>query len=169
MDSNQDGTNAFFNNDSELAKALADMGNESTLSGNSVQKEEKKEEPVSIVSETGLNKEPEQPQPIANVQTQSQGQDAVSASIPPSASAENSGNSDLNSIRTSAIAELRPLIDRVSIAPDEKFALLITLFNANHDQSLLDPAFTAAREIENEEQKAEALLEVIRGINSLSD
>ena len=118
--------------------------------------------PAETAAPTEMPEPARAPEMDASAPTTSEPAPEASTSMP-------AGDGDLDSIRTSAIAELRPLLDKVEITPEEKFTLLVTLFNANHDQSLMDPAFAAAREITDDAHKAEALLEVIRDINSLSE
>lgn len=78
------------------------------------------------------------------------------------------GGGDLNSLKTSVLTDLRPVIENVSIEPDEKYGLLSTLFNANRDSTLIEPAYIAAREITDDTKRAEALLKIVHDIDSVN-
>jgi hypothetical protein len=82
--------------------------------------------------------------------------------------AANVGGGDFGSLKTSVLTDLRPVIEKVDISADEKYHLLSTLFNANHDQSLIEPAYVAARQIGDDTKRAEALLEIVHDIDSVN-
>ena len=79
-----------------------------------------------------------------------------------------SGTADLDSIKLSALKELRPLMDKVELPAEEKFDTYLMLIRSTDDQSLIGPAHTAAQGIGDEKRKAEALLEIIKEIDYLS-
>ncbi len=79
-----------------------------------------------------------------------------------------SGSSDLDSIKLSALKDLRPLMDKVDLPAEEKFDTYLMLLRSTDDSSLVGPAHAAAQGIADEKKKAEALLEVIKEIDYLS-
>ncbi len=77
-------------------------------------------------------------------------------------------NSDLNSIKKDALIELRPLVDKLDLAPEEKFDTYLLLLRSTDDQTLIAPAHAAAKNIADETRRAQALLDVIKEIDYLS-
>jgi hypothetical protein len=75
---------------------------------------------------------------------------------------------DLESIKKQALGELRPLVDKLDLAPDEKFDTYLLLLRSTDDQALIAPAYAAAQAITDESRKAQALLDVIKEIDYLS-
>jgi len=75
---------------------------------------------------------------------------------------------DLNTIKTDALNELRPLIGRVDLPAEEKFDTYLMLIRSTDDASLIAPAHAAAQNIADEKRKAEALLDIIKEIDYLS-
>jgi hypothetical protein len=78
------------------------------------------------------------------------------------------GNSDLESIKQNALTELRPLVDKLNVAPEEKFDTYLLLLRSTDDQALIAPAFEAARAIADEARRAQALLDIIKEIDYLA-
>lgn len=75
---------------------------------------------------------------------------------------------DLESIKKDALSELRPLVDKLNVAPEEKFDTYLLLLRSTDDQALIAPAHEAARNIADEARRAQALLDVIKEIDYLS-
>jgi hypothetical protein len=75
---------------------------------------------------------------------------------------------NLDSIKSQALTDLRPLIDRVDLPPEERFDAYLMLLRSTDDSTLVAPAHAAAQGISDEKRKAEALLEVIKEIDYLS-
>jgi len=78
------------------------------------------------------------------------------------------GGGDLESIKKDALSELRPLVDKLNVAPEEKFDTYLLLLRSTDDQALIAPAHEAARNIADEARRAQALLDVIKEIDYLS-
>lgn len=74
----------------------------------------------------------------------------------------------LDSIKQSALLELRPLIDKVELPAEEKFDTYLMLIRSTDDTSLIGPAHEAAQAITDEKRKAQALLDIIKEIDFLS-
>lgn len=77
-------------------------------------------------------------------------------------------SSDLDSIKKDALSELRPLVDKLDVTPEEKFDTYLLLLRSTDDQSLIGPAFASARVITDEARRAQALLDIIKEIDYLS-
>jgi len=75
---------------------------------------------------------------------------------------------DLDSIKKDALSELRPLVDKLNVAPEEKFDTYLLLLRSTDDKALIAPAHEAARNIADEARRAQALLDVIKEIDYLS-
>lgn len=86
-------------------------------------------------------------------------------SMPP---AMPSVSSDLESIKQEALGELRPLVDKLNVSPEEKFDTYLLLLRSTDDRDLIAPAHEAAKSITDEARKAQALLDIIKEIDFLS-
>ena len=75
---------------------------------------------------------------------------------------------ELDSIKKSALEELRPLVDKLDLPADEKFDTLLLLIRSTDDKSLVAAAHEAARSITDEAKRAQALLDVITEIDYFS-
>ena len=83
--------------------------------------------------------------------------------------APDSGNlQSLEGIRKDALSELRPLVDKLDMNPEEKFDLCLMLLRSTDDKTLIPTAHEAAKNIPDEAKRAQALLDVIREIDFLS-
>lgn len=76
---------------------------------------------------------------------------------------------DLENIKKEALGELRPLVDKLDLAPEEKFDTYLLLLRSTDDKALIPPAYAAAQSITDESRKAQALLDVIKEIDYLSN
>ena len=92
--------------------------------------------------------------------------DSMMAKMPPMPGSK--PNNDLDSIRKDALNELRPLVDKLDLAPDEKFDIYLLLLRSTDDTTLIAPAHEAAKNIADEAKRAEALLDIIKEIDFLS-
>jgi hypothetical protein len=75
---------------------------------------------------------------------------------------------DLEGIKKDALLELRPLVDKLDLAPEEKFDTYLLLLRSTDDKTLIAPAHTAAQAITDETRRAQALLDIIKEIDYLS-
>lgn len=78
-------------------------------------------------------------------------------------------NPVLDGIKKDALNELRPLVDKLNVSPEEKFDTYLLLIRSTDDQSLIAPAHDAAKEITDEARRAQALLDIIKEIDYLSN
>ncbi len=75
---------------------------------------------------------------------------------------------DLDSIKRDALTDLRPLVEKLDLAPEEKFDTYLLLLRSSDDKALIAPAYAAARNIADETRRAQALLDIIKEIDYLS-
>lgn len=78
------------------------------------------------------------------------------------------GDSPLDSIKKDALLELRPLVDKLNVDQEEKFDTYLLLIRSTDDASLIAPAHEAAKAITDETRRAQALLDVIKEIDFLT-
>lgn len=77
-------------------------------------------------------------------------------------------DSALEVVKQQALGELRPLVDKLKVEPDEKFDIYLLLLRSTDDKDLIAPAHEAAKAIPDESKRAQALLDVIKEIDFLS-
>ena len=78
------------------------------------------------------------------------------------------GSGELDGVKLDAINELRPLVDKLNISPEEKFDTYLLLIRSTDDKTLVAPAHEAAKAIADEARRAQALLDIIKEIDFLS-
>jgi len=74
-------------------------------------------------------------------------------------------NSELLSIKQDALQSLSPLLSQLEQSPEEKFRTTMMLIQAADDQSLIQTAYSAAKDISDEKIRAQALLDIVNEIN----
>ncbi len=148
MDDIQPQTTKPISDDQELAKVLAGVSQES----NNLDFEEAPA--ILAPAETDEKPTPEALQPPVP---------DLPGDVPPSANTD-----DLNNIKNDAISELRPLVDKLDLAPEEKFDTYLLLLRSTDDKELIAPAHIAAQSIADETRRAQALLDIIKEIDYLS-
>ena len=94
--------------------------------------------------------------------------DSTTTSSLPAPTPATTPSDDLEGIKKTALVELRPLIDKVELTPEEKFDTYLMLIRSTDDSSLIGPAHAAAQSISDEKRRAEALLDIIKEIDYLS-
>ena len=143
-----------ISDDQELAKVLAGVSKD-------VDNLQYEETP-SIIPDSQPNIDPApaiQTPPVPPVETY----------VPPvMKSAPAATNGDLDDIKQDALTELRPLVGKLELAPEEKFDTYLLLIRSTDDKSLIGPAHAAARAIPDETRRAQALLDIIKEIDYLS-
>jgi hypothetical protein len=88
----------------------------------------------------------------------------------PAAPAVSLGNDpSLELIKKDALAELRPLVDKLDLPADEKFDTLLLIIRSTDDRTLVQSAYDAAKNITDESKRAEALLDVVKEIDYFSN
>ncbi|HMI09060.1 MAG TPA: hypothetical protein VK497_01515 [Candidatus Saccharimonadales bacterium] len=139
-----------ISDDQELAKVLAGVNQQAEEAAAT---ETVEETPAPVVAEEPavepVDAAPVMPDPIAAV-----------ASVAP--------DGDLDAIKQEALGELRPLVDKLDVSPEEKFDTYLLLLRSTDDKALIGPAHEAARGIADEARRAQALLDIIKEIDYLS-
>ncbi len=141
-----------ISDDQELAKVLAgvpDVADQSAEAG------------TGSTPATGLPPLPAPSMPAVNPIELS----SASAQAAAPARADNS----LDGIKKEALGELRPLVDKLNVSPEEKFDTYLLLIRSTDDKTLIAPAHEAAKAIQDEAKRADALLNVIKEIDYLSN
>ena len=151
-------TQKTMSDDQELAKVLAGV---SQAADDNLNFEETNPTPAipTPVEPTAINTAPvvEDTTP-ADLQTPVIGTPAPIASADPA----------LDSIKQAALNELRPLVDKLDVSPEEKFDTYLLLLRSTDDRDLIAPAHDAAVAITDEARRAQALLDIIKEIDYLS-
>ena len=184
-----DSTNANVTDDQELAKVLEGMNQQATAGApvipstddTTTEETPKSEDAAAPETDDTLTFE-ETPQPEATP-----AEAAPADNLPPGASytldpepvssapvlpvEPSTGTSvspELDAIKKDALEELRPLVDKLDLPADEKFDTLLLIIRSTDDKSLVGAAHDAARAIEDEAKRAQALLDVIKEIDYFS-
>jgi hypothetical protein len=76
---------------------------------------------------------------------------------------------DLDMIKQVALQELAPIANELDQAPKERFETLLQLIQATDNIDLIGPALEAAKSIENNKDRAAALLDVVNEVNYLEN
>lgn len=152
-----------ISDDQELAKVLA---------GVSQQADEAAATPVTEVPEETVAPAPTMPTPAMPMAEPIMPQptplaDPVATPTPTMPTMGADG--ELDTIKKDALNELRPLVDKLNVAPEEKFDTYLLLLRSTDDKGLIGPAHEAARNIADEARRAQALLDVIKEIDYLSN
>lgn len=74
-------------------------------------------------------------------------------------------DSNLDTIKQDAIAELRPLVDKLNLSPEDRFNTILLIIRSTDDASLLPAVHAAAKQIADDGRRAQALLDVIKEID----
>lgn len=83
-------------------------------------------------------------------------------------SAPTAGHEELEAIKKEALEELKPLVDKLELPPEEKFDILLLIIRSCDDEELVDKAHKTAIEIADETRKAQALLDIIKEVDYFS-
>ena len=164
--------------DQELAKVLESMNQQATAGAPVVPTTDDtaaeptapaddilsfEETPAEPVAETPATTTPSEP-------TLAEVEQAASAAVSTLGTVPDAGESspELDSIKKNALEELRPLVDKLDLPADEKFDTLLLIIRSTDDKTLVSAAHEAARAIEDETKRAQALLDVIKEIDYFS-
>ncbi len=151
-----------ISDDQELAKVLAGISNDA----NSVNDEAAAQDAPAVPT-------PAVPMPTVDNAAQAPETpevEAPAAPTPPPAPVAPSPVADggLEAVKQQALGELRPLVDKLNVDADEKFDIYLLLLRSTDDKDLIAPAHEAAMAITDESKRAQALLDVIKEIDFLS-
>jgi len=95
-------------------------------------------------------------------------EEPVVTPTPPVVTASPAASGELDAVKQEALSELRPLVDKLDVAPEEKFDTYLLLLRSTDDKALITPAHEAAKAIADEARRAQALLDIIKEIDFLS-
>ncbi len=87
---------------------------------------------------------------------------ATSQPQPPAAPVQ---DDELLNIKQQALQQLSPLVGQLEQSPEEKFHTTMRIIQASDNHSLVKDAYDAARQIEDDKVRAQALLDIINEIN----
>ncbi len=120
------------------------------------------EEPTAVPDLSSGISLPADPAPVSDSTTPFD-VSTLAPSTPAAPATEGSG--DLLSIKQDALQNLSPLLSQLDQSPEEKFRTTMMLIQASDDQSLIQAAYAAAKEISDEKVRAQALLDIVNEIN----
>lgn len=180
-----DSTNtANVTDDQELAKVLESMNQQATAGAPVVPPTDDQaatpvvpaddvlsfEETPEAPAETAPDAPAEPTVPEPTLEEVEQAATAASAAADTLTAATVTGESspELDAIKKNALEELRPLVDKLDLPADEKFDTLLLIIRSTDDKTLVSAAHDAARAIEDETKRAQALLDVIKEIDYFS-
>lgn len=87
---------------------------------------------------------------------------------PSSISTAPAPSGDLADMKKEALSKLSPLVSHLDQSPLEKFRTLMMMIQSTDDQALLKEAYETAQKIDDDTEKAKALLAVINEIDYFS-
>lgn len=154
-------TASTVSDDQELAKVLAGINDDNKPT------EDSTDNSLLPPPPTPMPSEPQVVDPASD--DAAQPTDDVSVAPTPTPPAPGStGDATLDNIKLQALGELRPLVDKLNISPEEKFDTYLLLLRSTDDRDLIGPAHETAKTIVDETRRAQALLDIIKEIDFLS-
>ena len=162
--------NQSFSDDQELAKALAGVSQDTD---NNLQFEETNATASPVINPATIS-----PDPVTTDQNDEPATDIAKPTTPepvvptPTVSASApaaTADPALDTIKQTALNELRPLVDKLDVSPEEKFDTYLLLLRSTDDKTLIAPAHDAAVAIVDEARRAQALLDIIKEIDYFSN
>ena len=162
--------NQSFSDDQELAKVLAGVSQDTD---NSLQFEETNATASPVINPATIS-----PDPVATDQSDEPATDITKPAAPepvmttPAVSTPapaTAADPTLDTIKQTALNELRPLVDKLDVSPEEKFDTYLLLLRSTDDKTLIAPAHDAAVAIVDEARRAQALLDIIKEIDYFSN
>ena len=162
--------NQSFSDDQELAKVLAGVSQDTD---NNLQFEETNATASPVINPATIS-----PDPVATDQSDEPATDITKPAAPepvmptPTVSAPAptaAADPALDTIKQTALNELRPLVDKLDVSPEEKFDTYLLLLRSTDDKTLIAPAHDAAIAIVDEARRAQALLDIIKEIDYFSN
>lgn len=160
MDIQSDQSTRTISDDQELAKVLAGVGQDGADNAQAAAQDDMMLPPPPTPMPVDPVTEPpvEVSDPIAQPAIMP---DPIAATPAPL-------SSNLEDIKQQALGELRPLVDKLNVTPEEKFDICLLLLRSTDDRDLIAPAHEAAKAIVDESKRAQALLDIIKEIDFLS-
>lgn len=161
--------NQSFSDDQELAKVLAGV---SQGTDNNLQFEETNATASPVINPATIS-----PDPVATDQNDEPAIDDIAKPTAPEpvtptpavSTPATAADPALDTIKQTALNELRPLVDKLDVSPEEKFDTYLLLLRSTDDKTLIAPAHDAAVAIVDEARRAQALLDIIKEIDYFSN
>lgn len=164
--------NQSFSDDQELAKVLAGV---SQGTDNNLQFEETNTTASPVINPATIS-----PDPVTTDQNDEPATDITKSTTPepvmptpavstPAPTPTAATDPALDTIKQTALNELRPLVDKLDVSPEEKFDTYLLLLRSTDDKTLIAPAHDAAIAIVDEARRAQALLDIIKEIDYFSN
>lgn len=113
----------------------------------------------------------DQPEPAPHPEEPEQSPEPNEQSVadnPVNAGDSSQTDGELLGVKQQALEELSPLLDHLDLDPEQKFDTYMEIIRASDDKNLVKPAFEAAHQIEDEDKRARALLDVVNEVNYLT-
>lgn len=158
--------------DQELANALAGLSTNDVAQADAAEGLAFEETPApnggGAVSDSPFGA-PVPPAPDPDAPTTSESVPVTVSTSTPVATPAPLGDPTLDGIKKDALNELRPLVDKLDVTPEEKFDTYLLLLRSTDDTALIGPAHDAAKAITDEARRAQALLDVIKEIDYLTN
>lgn len=76
-----------------------------------------------------------------------------------------SADSDLGKVKSMALSDLRPVLESIDMPAESKFKIYKDIIEVTQDKASIEPAYSAAKAISNDKERAEALLYIIETID----
>lgn len=137
-------------------------------------------EPIGPFPEPKLEMIPPTPEPIAPLNAMSDipnlamPDNSISAptteSTPepaPAAAESTTEPLNMNQVKIAALRDLVPILDKININKSEKFRIYRDIFEELKDYTVLEPAYRAAHDIEDDTERAQALLYLVEAIDKI--
>lgn len=162
--------NQSFSDDQELAKVLAGVSQDTD---NNLQFEETNATASPVINPATIS-----PDPVATDQSNEPATDITKPAAPEpvtptpvvsTPAPATATDPALDTIKQTALNELRPLVDKLDVSPEEKFDTYLLLLRSTDDKTLIAPAHDAAVAIVDEARRAQALLDIIKEIDYFSN
>ncbi len=74
-------------------------------------------------------------------------------------------NDQLLEIKRSALQDLSPLLDQLDQEPEDRFQTTMMMIQATDNKELVSKAYEAAKQIKEDKERAQALLDIVNEIN----
>ena len=164
--------NQSFSDDQELAKVLAGV---SQGTDNNLQFEETNTTASPVINPATISPDPvttdsDDSQKSVEATVESTTPEPITPTPVVSAPAPAvAADPALDTIKQTALNELRPLVDKLDVSPEEKFDTYLLLLRSTDDKTLIAPAHDAAIAIVDEARRAQALLDIIKEIDYFSN
>ena len=89
------------------------------------------------------------------------------AEAPTAASAASYGNQDLDRVKSMALSDLRPILEKIDLPAEKKFMIYKDIIELTDDKACIEPAYNAAKQIQDDVKRAESLVYVVEIIDKL--